>query len=221
MKFIAAALISSTTALPTAAADYLTTPTVQQTSPWSGSYIGVSGGVGSGTLNFTTDAAPGQLSSSIGGLEAVIRAGYDYSQESFLAGFVADYSISNIGLTGNVTIPDIASTEAEYRLTGLGTLRARVGVIQHNNLFYAHAGAAIATMSISADGNDVAGVIDNPRFGFVGGVGHEYAVAEHATIQTEYSYVHLGEFDVFTGAGATLTDQLSFHKISTGLNFRF
>ncbi|WEK06616.1 MAG: outer membrane beta-barrel protein [Candidatus Devosia phytovorans] len=60
-----------------------------------------------------------------------------------------------------------------------------------------------------------------PYIGASGGVGHEYAVAEHVTVQTEYSYVHLGKFDAFTDAGTTLSDRLSFHKISTGLNFRF
>ncbi|WP_172123248.1 outer membrane beta-barrel protein [Devosia sp. 919] len=189
--------------------------------PWSRPYLGVFGGIASGQIEYSGEPDIGNLSLTAGGLEAGIRAGFDYTQGNFLVGAIADVAITNIGIKAEGGLNGIGSGTIEETLRGVATIRGRLGVTQKNNLFYAHGGAAVGSVVIEADGDEVPGINDNQRIGYVVGVGYEYAIGEHATLQTEYSYTNFGEFELAGSGGFSLADAIAYHKITSGLNMRF
>jgi outer membrane immunogenic protein len=189
--------------------------------PWSRPYVGVFGGLATGQIEYTGEPDIGSVSLTAGGLEAGIRAGFDYAQGNFLVGAVADVALTNIGIKAESEVSGLGSGTIEQTVRGVGTIRGRVGFTQKNNLFYVHGGAAVGSVAIEADGEEIEGINDNQRIGYVVGAGYEYAIAEHATLQTEYSYINFGEFELAGSGVLSLSDAIAYHKVTSGINMRF
>lgn len=196
-----------------------------QDNPWSRPYIGIVGGVGSGDLTLSADDSFGNSisgSQTFGGLSGGIRLGYDHVvSENVLIGGRGEINLTNIASRNELSVGGTTIGTVEHTLDWLAVLGARVGMTDRNMLYYAHAGAAVGGVSSTVDGNDIPGLIDNPRLGYSVGIGAEYAIGEHATLVTEYSYTDFAKFDLYNEAGITVSDDLSFHRIATGINFRF
>jgi outer membrane immunogenic protein len=228
MKRVLVTLILTLTAGQAFAADdllYVQGPVYAEPStsanPWSRPYVGVFGGLASGQIEYSGEPDLGSLSLPAGGLEAGIRAGFDYTQGNFLVGAMADLAVTNIGIKAEGSLNGIGSATVEQTLRGVGTIRGRLGFTQKNNLFYLHGGAAVGSVAIEVDGNELRGINDNHRIGYVVGAGYEYAIGEHATLQTEYSYTDFGEFELAGSGGFSLEDAIAYHKITSGINMRF
>ncbi len=190
--------------------------------PWSRPYVGIFGGVAAGDFNYATNlgGVTSELTLAGGGLEGGLRVGYDYANSNFLVGAVADYALTTIRARGDLSVGGVGGN-LEARVSSIGTIRGRLGVTQKNNLYYVHGGAAFGTMDITDSGNAIPGVINNPRLGFTLGAGYEYAISQHASFQTEYSYTDLGSFDVYTMGPIKVSERVAFHKIASGFNIRF
>ena len=162
-----------------------------------------------------------------GGGLAGIQIGADYQINQFVVGAVADIAISNHRAELGISDPlGGGDTEISSTLTYLGTVRARAGVAFDNLLAYAHGGVAFGQteQDITFGGVAVPGLdLENPdRVGYTVGAGIEYAVTDKISLQTEYAFTNFGEEDVYSdGAGNAITEELSFHTVKAGLNFRF
>lgn len=237
MRAILTGFISLILIGPSAAADYPaaapplygniieTTPFIGG-SPWSRPYIGLLSGVSAADRNYIL-RTPGVSDSSVsitgGGLDLGLRLGYDYEQDNFLIGAVADFSFTGIrsAITGSVA-PLGLTASLESRTDNMGTLRIRAGYLAHRNvLAYIHGGGAVAKVSILENGAPIPEVTDQPRYGYVVGGGVEYAVGDRITLNTEYSYLNFGEVRLRNYGASSLYETIASHRLTSGVNIRF
>lgn len=218
---------------------------------WSGFYVGLFGGISTGDtdLSIDFDDASGSIfdnsrlfetedrgSGFLGGLQV----GYDFQFNSFVLGAVADIAGTDFGSDRDTfdSFNDAGDDETTYELDYLGTVRGRLGYAFDRLLVYAHGGFAYGEVSIETS-SDSTGLDEefetDTKFGYVVGAGVEYAVTDHVSIQTEYSYTDLGEddFDVSdefarsfsngfgTGDDVQGSEELDFHTLRAAVNFRF
>tara|TARA_R110002051_G_scaffold324519_3_gene422150 strand:+ start:11022 stop:11702 length:681 start_codon:yes stop_codon:yes gene_type:complete len=193
--------------------------------PWSRPYVGLNLGVASGTTTFGMRDASGSLgdvSFTSGGLTGGIRLGYDHVVSgNALLGVRGGFDFTNVSVDGEVAYNGTTLGRVSHTLDWLGTLGGRIGMTEKNMLYYAHAAAAFGGVSSTVDGNDIPGLIENPRMGYEVGVGLEYAIGEHATFATEYGYTDFGTFDLYHDGGLTVSDDLAFHRLTAGVTLRF
>ncbi len=169
----------------------------------------------------------------MGGI-AGIQVGADYQFDGFILGAVADLALSNIGAKSNFGLGGggVAAFAYESTLDYLGTVRVRAGFLPTDNILaYIHGGAAFGRTSPSL-GAAIGGIgldLDEVnRTGYTIGAGLEYRVTENISIQTEYSYTDLGSNSVGYAAGGggipagtAIDEEVKFHSVKTGVNFRF
>lgn len=105
----------------------------------------------------------------------------------------------------------------------LGTVRARLGYAAFDRaLIYAHGGFAYGETDQEVRAGGTTLFDDSTsKAGWTIGAGLEYALTDHLSFQTEYSYVDLGEDDVFSGGGITVSEDLKFHAVKAAVNYRF
>ncbi|WP_158626060.1 outer membrane protein [Arsenicitalea aurantiaca] len=204
---------------------------------WTGFYVGVFGGIGAGDTNYTVDVegAPStvvDLNVSSGGGLAGVQAGYDLDVgNGFVLGIVGDVAWTNIhaGIDGTIDLGSPTDLEVSSTLTWLATLRARAGLSFENLLGYVHGGVAFGhterEISFGTTSLDLGDAASGDRTGFVVGAGLEARVTETISLQAEYSYFDLGSDELYSGddlgPDITFDENLSFHTIKAGLNFRF
>lgn len=193
---------------------------------WNGFYAGAFGGLTAGDYEFEAGPTGGasvlDLDVSGNGAFAGGQVGYDWQFNQFVIGAVADIAWANheADISANLAgVTASASSELNY----LGTVRARVGYAAFERaLIYAHGGYAYGEteQNISVDG---VSVFDNSKRkdGWVVGGGLEFAVTDNLSVQTEYSYVDLGQDTIFSDFGADVSEDLKFHAIKAAVNFRF
>jgi outer membrane immunogenic protein len=199
---------------------------VQQVYNWTGIYVGVNGGGGSGSqdpLNIITnrfDKFSHGISGAVfgGTVGAQIQAGH------VVMGLEADLDWADI--TGNsVTNATAGGTflggpfNAKTSIDWESTVRARVGYANDNWLFYGTGGAAVLgakTTLTAASGAAVCGGVianctgTNRQVGLALGAGLEYGITQALSVKLEYLYITAVSLDV------------SQHgELRAGLNYRF
>jgi len=234
MQAIVAAAALITGASGTQAADLPTAPVYQPPLPavvqrvynWTGFYVGVNGGYGSGSqdpLNIITDRFD-RFSHSIGGgavggtLGAQIQAGH------VVMGLEADLDWANITGTSVTTAtlggaflggPFNAKTSIDWE----STVRARVGYANDNWLFYGTGGLALLgakTTLANVGGAAVCGAVftnctpTNRQAGLALGAGVEYGFTPELSAKLEYLYITAASLEVS-----------SHGEVRAGLNYRF
>ena len=228
---IAAVLISATALASAQAADlparaYTKAAAVDPAYNWSGFYIGVNAGYGSGTssTSLTPDALeairvlPGQnpLPPNLhpDGFVGGGQAGYNDQFGSVVAGLEADLSYANLrktdSATGPFSIGGVLTTQIATRLDWFGTVRARLGVLPASNfLLYATGGLAYGNVRTTTTGSNLpavnctqtfiycaAGSTSGVSVGWTAGAGMEYAFSRQWTARAEYLYLDLGNRSV-------------------------
>jgi outer membrane immunogenic protein len=198
-------------------------PVVPEVYSWTGWYFGAFGGVGTGDaeLNATdgTDDLSVDISSS--GAFGGGQAGFDYQTGNWVFGAVADIAATSYGADAELS-GDFGEASAESQLDYLGTVRARAGWAMDRTLFYGHGGFAYGKMDQEVRiGDDTVFEGDTTKTGWTVGAGIEHAFTDNLSFQTEYSYVDLGDDEVFSGGGVTVEEDTSFHMIKAAVNFRF
>ncbi|SKA34570.1 outer membrane protein [Consotaella salsifontis] len=201
---------------------------------WTGGYLGVFGGASAADFKFpvsySVGAAPadtGSLDVDGGGLLGGVQIGYDFEYYNYVFGAVADIAASSIDADVNATVAGIGSARAKDELKYLGTVRARLGVGFDRVLPYVHGGFAYGkteqTLSVSGVGSISE---DDTKTGWVVGAGVEYAITPHVSFQTEYSYTDLGKDTIYAGEltggdNLKISEELDFHTVRAGINYRF
>ena len=158
-KFIVGAAFAAVSSTCAFAADlpmqaYKSAPVASQVYNWTGLYVGVNGGYGTGTQDPLTlvsgrfDRASFDISGGMfgGTMGAQIQQGYvvlglegDLDWANIKGNGIANPAIAGIGQ--GITL-DIAS-----KVSAIGTARARVGVAMNNTLFYVTGGAALVSQA--------------------------------------------------------------------------
>jgi outer membrane immunogenic protein len=204
---------------------------------WTGFYVGVNGGWGDGTSNWTNNcidctgsAIPGGEtgSFSVSGYLAGGTLGWNYQIGSWVYGIEGDFDWTHLtgnsgstcgGLSDAVPPPTGCETESEW----LATVRGRVGYAFNNVLLFGTAGAAVSRIKT--------GLIPPSTFdssteaGWAVGAGLEVGFAPNWTAKVEYLFVDLPNATCTTttncglAAGSTVT--FNENMVRAGVNFKF
>ncbi|WP_158555091.1 outer membrane protein [Fulvimarina endophytica] len=200
---------------------------------WTGGYVGGFGGIASGNTTYDRSDGTGYDQSAGGGLGGV-QAGYDVQMGNVVLGGVADFALTDIDAEttsrerlGASERSQTVSTSVEH----LGTVRARAGYGGERVLAYGHGGLAYGKAETSIDDAVRTGGLitstsetrkSDTKYGYVVGAGVEVKATDNVSVQTEYGYNDLGEDRLYRDAQGVSVDQdVKFHTLKTGLNFRF
>lgn len=193
-------------------------------------------------------AAQGCDNDNDGGVEAGIRAGYDYQFGNFVIGGLGEFAATNVkdAVTGFSTTP--ASYTFTRKLDNLAAARLRAGYAMGPALIYGTGGYAWGKIDNRFETSNTANSFviqedDDRADGWQAGGGVEYALAPNLTVGGEYVYTSLdaGEYVVRAGNSGTTpatnpfilapnttgTDiirsnsRMGVHAVKIGMNYRF
>ena len=200
---------------------------------WGGIYLGINGGYGFGSSNwtnagvstsgFTTDGA------LVGGTIGLNYAGYGglmFGVEGDLDWSALKGSSSTAACAGlGVTTGAACETQSEW----LSTARVRAGYAFNRILIFATAGAAIGDFQVAL--NPPATFLSvGPQLGWTVGAGIEFAFTDNWTAKVEYLYVNLGTVSCPVGAScpqanaagvSTASVSLAESLVRAGINYKF
>jgi len=206
---------------------------------WTGFYIGIHGGgdwfssdwhapltannAAALCLVCPTSAGSHAASSWLAGGQL----GYNYQIAWFVGGVEAQVSATR--LQGSNVIPSFPAITVNSKTDSLGTIAARAGIAVDRSLFYLKGGAAWAheTFSSSTTGGPVLSSTTDTRWGWMIGVGAEWAFFENWSVKVEYDHMDFHrrrETLAPVAAGAFAFDydvQQTVDLVKVGLNYRF
>lgn len=234
-KFLFAALAILATAGTVSAADVAVrpagSPAAMIAAPynWSGLYLGIEGGLGSGRSHHSTALVPNfsDVFGVSGGLFGA-TAGMNWQTGALVLGVEGDASFawmsgSTAGIAPIFCPPGGATANCTTRLQGLETLRLRVGYAWDRFMPYATGGLAVGQIYGASDpGNVNSGSASKAGWTFGGGI--EGAFGQNWTAKLEYLYVDFG-----TASGLFIRNpgafpfnvSLNAHIFRVGLNYKF
>jgi high affinity Mn2+ porin len=214
---------------------------------WTGLYLGGEVGYAWGGSDWSARGVGETLEGSFslfhpfdafkgtGSYFAGFQAGYNYRLPSgIVIGGVADFAAPN-SITDHRTIasPGVGQASLAETVELSGTLRGRVGFVEHDWLFYATAGYAwsydqfVRTQLVGtpAGGTAGPGALEKAsawRNGWSLGAGVELPVAKQWTASFEYLFTSFPASDVTFPLGAQRFDSdLDVHSLRVGLNYQF
>ena len=238
--------------LPAAAADlpvetYPVRP-VMVVFRWTGIYAGIHVGGASGYVAETPIAfllptqgivAPLPASISPSGWLAGGQIGANYQLESWVLGIEAQASWANLtgstactatGLAGNGLTPLILGPgNCTSKIDSLGTAAARLGMAFDRLLLYGKGGAAWTNdnyqVLVAAALRPLLFSSNQTRWGWVVGLGVEYAFTDNWTAKLEYNYMDLGNYALnFNEASSTMYLNSNIRErvnlVKVGVNYR-
>ncbi len=204
------------------AADYAPPPPVDDLRPatydWSGMYV--AGWVGNACFSGTAD--DGLLPLGVGGCgyKGGAGLGYNYQVQDWVIGIEGDY-----GFGGKLDDDwDHTAVNDYIKLTGVGTLRARVGYAFDDTMIFVTGGAAYADTKITGQ-RTAAGTpfsAKDDAFGWTIGGGMEHAVTDNFHIRLDYLYSQFGGFDYAPCSACSLkVDWKGEHEVRLGAVWSF
>jgi len=210
-----AGLLAAAMAFPAFAGDFpqpaYKAPSSAEPWNWTGFYVGINGGYGFGTSNWT----------SAGGTTG------DFNVRGALAGGTIGYNLQTglwvWGLEGDVDASWIKGTDAticcETKNDWLATARGRIGYAMDRWMPYITGGAAFGDVKMTPVGG--ASETDT-RFGWTGGGGLEYAFMSAWSAKVEYLYVDLGKASCSVATCGVAND-VTFKTsiVRGGINYHF
>jgi outer membrane immunogenic protein len=200
-------------------------PVVEAVYNWTGIYLGVNGGYGTGTQDplslFSNDFSSFNYSLSgglVGGtLGAQIQSGH------VVMGLEGDINWASMTGSGTSTVVKLGIIEGtatiSSKLSTIDTLRARVGYAWDNLLFYGTFGLALTNDTSSftqtvgfACNNGVIACTSKDQWhpGLAAGGGFEYGFTPNLSAKVEYIWV-----------GAGVVNTMNLNIVRAGLNWRF
>jgi outer membrane immunogenic protein len=225
---------------PRAAAVYV--PPALPVYNWSGVYVGINGGYGFGSSEWTDPLNPSTSSGSFntnGGLVGG-TLGVNFQTGGFVFGVEGDWDWQGLQGTSNspfcagvftsatATVP--GGLSCETKSDWIATIRGRAGYAADRVLFYATGGGAAGNVQT---GLNTLSLQSNTEYGWTAGAGIEWAFADNWTAKVEYLYVDLGNstcnnsaswgFDAPATPAVAANDSVKFTEsmIRAGVNFKF
>lgn len=175
---------------------------------WTGAYVGINGGGGWGSSDFSAPFPSGSFRPSGGLVGGTL--GYNWQSGQTVFGIEGDIDWSNIrGST------PCGLTSCEVRNDWLGTVRGRLGYAADRVMPYVTGGLAVGNIKTNIAG---VGSGDSTKAGWTLGGGLEAAIPNsRLTAKIEYLYVDLGRGGSVLGSDA----KFNANVVRAGLNFRF
>jgi outer membrane immunogenic protein len=210
---------------------------------WAGVYVGINGGYGFGSSEWTDPLNPfaqtsgGSTSSGSfntnGGLVGG-TLGVNFQTGGFVFGVEGDWdwqglqgTSSNPFCTSVLTPGPSAIPSCETKSDWIATFRGRAGYAADRVLFYATGGGAAGNVQT---GLNTLPLQSNTEFGWTAGAGIEWAFADNWTAKVEYLFVDLGNTTCnnsancgFDSPAVAANDSVKFTEsmIRAGVNFKF
>jgi len=200
---------------------------------WGGIYIGINGGYGFGSSNWSLPASvcAGGVACSTGSFNisgplAGATFGANFQSGQFVFGIEGDGDWSNI--TGSASSTNTVCQNCQTSNNWLATLRARSGVAWDRVLLYATAGGAGGSIkaTLPAATAPPGASSSSTEFGWTAGAGLEFGITDNVTAKIEYLYVDLQNGSLScpaTTCTTAITVPVSFTSslVRAGLNFKF
>jgi outer membrane immunogenic protein len=191
---------------------------------WNGFYLGVNGGYGLNTSQWSLNGTPTSAFSPNGAL-AGGTLGFNYAISEVVVGLEGDFDWTGFdGSIGGCAVNAAGAVAAcETKSNFLGTARLRAGYQFDRVLPYVTGGGAFGNILTGL--NPPASFASAVRPGWAAGVGIEYAFADNWSAKAEYTYISFGNTSCTptancgsaAGASVALTESL----LRAGLNYRF
>lgn len=186
---------------------------------WTGLYAGINGQLGFGS--FSTGGGRASFGGPFGGLGGA-TLGYNYQSGKLLVGAEGDIGFGSISSSSNFGY----GTSSGGRVTGLGTIRARVGyVLNDRALLYVTGGYAGASLNghISDFNGSPNLVLQESHYlnGFAVGLGVEYALTTKISLKGEYLYTGFGSQSFFASTRDQVSAGSHINLVRAGLNYHF
>jgi outer membrane immunogenic protein len=230
-RLVAAAAIAVAACKPALAADLPIPsypPPLSPTYNWTGIYLGINGGFGTGNSNWSDGPIGTTGSFPISGYFVGGTAGINYQIAEYVFGIEGDGDWTNLNgnsgltcgaITAVLTPPVGCQTQSQW----LATVRGRVGYAFDRILVYGTAGAAFG--SVQTGLNPPSTFDSTVEAGWVVGGGLEYAFAQNWTAKVEYLFVDLPNISCTTvgNCGGAAGSIVSFNEniFRAGVNFKF
>jgi outer membrane immunogenic protein len=175
---------------------------------WTGPYVGINGGYGWGSSDFSGPFTSGAFDAS-GGL-AGGTLGYNYQIGQAVLGLEGDIDAS--WMKGSAACAGAFTCETKN--TWLGTARGRLGYSFGRFMPYVTGGAAFGDIKTSING---LGSADETKVGWTAGAGIEAVLGGPWTAKIEYLHVDLGRGSSVLGTDAKFETDI----VRAGINYRF
>jgi outer membrane immunogenic protein len=227
-SFVALVVLSVIGLSPAAAADLpLPSPNFDANAPythWGGAYLGLNGGFGVGSSQWTE----GLISTSIFNTDGFLvggTIGFNYPVSAVLFGVEGDLDWSSLnGNVGSCGVNGLGAAAAcETKNNVLGTVRGRMGYAFDRTLIYLTGGAAFGDVQTGL--NPAATFDSTTKVGWAAGGGLEFAVTDAWSAKAEYLFVDLGLASCTSaancGSAAGASVALTENLIRGGFNYRF
>lgn len=204
---------------------------------WSGLYLGISGGLGTGTFDWSgdydddDDTYEGEF--DLEGWALGAQAGVNFQSGMFVYGLEADVNWTDISGSGLVFEGEPDGPTAALDLDWMGSIRGRAGVAFDQALLYGTAGFAFGGGDLTITDLDGGGTLPGDRtsstnlYGWTAGAGAEFAITENVSIRGEYAYTSLVSNDVEfvdvepDDGDLSVEGTAGIHTVKAGLNFAF
>ena len=158
------------------------------------------------------------------------QVGLNYQVGQWVWGIEAEFSTTD--LKGDSVDLAFPNEVLHSRTNFIGTVAPRLGLAWDRALIYAKGGAAWAnndySLSITQSGLTTV-TADSTRWGWMAGLGIEYAFAQNWSAKVEYDYLDFGTERVLLISNGAIPGQLSFDEdirrkiqvVKVGLNYKF
>jgi outer membrane immunogenic protein len=195
---------------------------------WTGIYLGINGGFGTGNSNWSDGLVGTTGSFPISGYLIGGTAGFNYQIGEYVFGIEGDGDWTNLNgnsgstcgaITAGLAPPVGCQTQSQW----LATVRGRVGYAFDRIFLYGTAGAAFGNIQTGL--NPPSTFDSSIEAGWTVGAGLEWAFAQSWTAKVEYLFVDLpnGACTTVGNCGGAAGSIVSFNEsvIRAGLNFKF
>jgi outer membrane immunogenic protein len=176
---------------------------------WTGFYVGINGGYGFGTSNWSALAVSPKPKGGLAGA----TLGYNYQVGSWVWGLEGDIDWADV--SGSAVCAGIFTCQTKN--TWLATFRGRIGYAFDRWLPYFTGGGAYGNVKAV-----IPGVTSTSKseLGWTFGGGLEYAFLGNWSAKIEYLYADLGRFDA---GPAPFVNNVSFKEnvVRAGINYKF
>ncbi len=196
---------------------------------WGKSYWSDPFGPTSATGNLINSAGFGDKIRSTGPLGGA-NLNINWQTETLVYGVGG--SISAADIRGeNTLFSGLGGVNGQTVTNYLGTIVGRLGVASNRSLFYVNGGRAMLNTTYKINANtDVLTLGSESEtintWGWMGGVGVEYALTDHWISNVEYDYIHIPHYTISLPSIATINTQRiaanqNMNVFKVGFNYKF
>jgi outer membrane immunogenic protein len=175
---------------------------------WTGPYVGINGGYGWGSSDFSGPFTTGAFDTSGGLVGGTL--GYNYQVNQIVFGIEGDIGASF--MKGSATCGAALTCQTEN--SWLGTARGRLGYSFGRFMPYVTGGAAFGDIETTIPG---VGTANETKVGWTAGGGIEAVISGPWTAKVEYLHVDLGRGASILGSDAKFEADV----VRAGINYRF